>query len=100
MLSPEHSEAYCLFVMASGRVSFLDQQQNREVTELGLRLKEASENVTINHTGIQQTAKRPIIKKVLETMAAGIDVSPLFGDVIKVRVVSVLRYYQSIHTLR
>ncbi|PKY51514.1 Adaptor protein complex beta subunit [Rhizophagus irregularis] len=69
--------------MSSGRVSFLDQQQNREVTELGLRLKEASENVTINHTGIQQTAKRPIIKKVLETMTAGIDVSSLFGDVIK-----------------
>ncbi|GBC04221.1 hypothetical protein RclHR1_05580006 [Rhizophagus clarus] len=69
--------------MASGKVSFLDQQQNREVTELGLRLKGASENVTMNHMGIQQTAKRPIIKKVLELMAAGIDVSSLFGDVIK-----------------
>ncbi|RIA85863.1 armadillo-type protein [Glomus cerebriforme] len=69
--------------MASGKVSFLSQQQNREVAELGLRLKEASENVTINHMGAQQTAKRPIIKKVLETMAAGIDVSSLFGDVVK-----------------
>jgi hypothetical protein len=78
--------------MSSEKVSFLDQQQNREVIELGLRLKEASENV-INHMGIQQTAKRPIIKKVLETMAAGIDVSPLFGDVIKVCVVIVLRLH-------
>jgi hypothetical protein len=70
--------------MASGKVSFLGNQQNREVAELGLRLKEASENVTINQMGFQQSAKRPIVKKVLETMAAGIDVSPLFGDIVKV----------------
>ncbi len=70
--------------MASGKVSFLGHQQNREVAELGLRLKEASENVTINQMGTQQSTKRPIIKKVLETMAAGMDVSPLFGDIVKV----------------
>jgi vesicle coat complex subunit len=70
--------------MSSGKDSFLGHQQNREVAELGLRLKEASENVTINQMGVQQSAKRSIIKKVLETMAAGIDVSSLFGDVVKV----------------
>ncbi|CAG8518232.1 1593_t:CDS:10 [Funneliformis mosseae] len=69
--------------MASGKISFLGQQQNREVAELGLRLKEASENVTTNQMGVQHSVKRPIIKKVLETMAAGMDVSPLFGDIVK-----------------
>ncbi|CAG8500098.1 10031_t:CDS:2 [Acaulospora colombiana] len=68
--------------MTVGKISFLSPQ-NREVTELGLRLKEASENVSTNQSGLQVSAKRPIIKKVLEAMASGIDVSPLFGDVVK-----------------
>ncbi|CAG8599858.1 12610_t:CDS:10, partial [Acaulospora morrowiae] len=68
--------------MTVGKISFL-LPQNREVAELGLRLKEASDNVSTNHIGLQVSAKRPIIKKVLEAMASGIDVSPLFGDVVK-----------------
>ncbi|CAG8609055.1 4204_t:CDS:10, partial [Diversispora eburnea] len=69
--------------MVVGKLSFLSSQQNREVTELGLRLKDASDNVVTNQFGLQVSSKRPIIKRVLEVMASGIDVSPLFGDVVK-----------------
>ncbi|RHZ48518.1 hypothetical protein Glove_547g4 [Diversispora epigaea] len=73
-----------MVAMVVGNLSFLSSQQNREVTELGLRLKDASDNVVTNQFGLQVSSKRPIIKRVLEVMASGIDVSPLFGDVVKV----------------
>ncbi|CAG8564412.1 1351_t:CDS:10, partial [Gigaspora rosea] len=41
------------------------------------------DNVTTNPSGLPLSAKRPVVKKILEAMAAGIDVSSLFGNVVK-----------------
>ncbi|CAJ0767804.1 2500_t:CDS:2, partial [Entrophospora sp. SA101] len=63
--------------------SLFDNYQSREIFELSRSLKEAGENVTINQKGLIQSSKRVIIKKILEAMANGIDVSSLFGEVVK-----------------
>ncbi|CAG8472569.1 10611_t:CDS:10 [Cetraspora pellucida] len=70
--------------MATEKVSFLESQQSREIIELSQQLQETSDNVTTSPSGLPLSAKRPVVKKILETMAAGIDVSSLFGDVVKV----------------
>ncbi|CAG8594324.1 2257_t:CDS:2, partial [Scutellospora calospora] len=63
--------------------SFLESQQSREVIELSRLLQETSDNVTTTPSGLLLSAKRPVVKKILEAMASGIDVSSLFGDVVK-----------------
>ena len=70
--------------MITNKTSLFDNYQSREILELSKSLKEASENVTINQKGLIQSSKRGIIKKILEAMANGIDVSSLFGEVVKV----------------
>ncbi|CAG8654774.1 2275_t:CDS:1, partial [Scutellospora calospora] len=69
--------------MATEKVSFLESQQSREVIELSRLLQETSDNVTTTPSGLLLSAKRPVVKKILEAMASGIDVSSLFGDVVK-----------------
>ncbi|CAG8578273.1 1918_t:CDS:10, partial [Dentiscutata heterogama] len=69
--------------MATEKVSFLESQQSREIIELSQLLQETSDNVTTSPSGLPLSAKRPVIKKILEAMAAGIDVSSLFGNVVK-----------------
>ncbi|CAJ0749742.1 13611_t:CDS:2 [Entrophospora sp. SA101] len=70
--------------MITNKTSLFDNYQSREIFELSRSLKEAGENVTINQKGLIQSSKRVIIKKILEAMANGIDVSSLFGEVVKV----------------
>ncbi|CAG8680384.1 28568_t:CDS:10 [Dentiscutata erythropus] len=69
--------------MATEKVSFLESQQSREIIELSQLLQETSDNVTTSPSGLPLSAKRPVIKKILEAMAAGIDVSSIFGNVVK-----------------
>ncbi|KAF0487825.1 Adaptor protein complex beta subunit [Gigaspora margarita] len=69
--------------MATEKVSFLESQQSREIIEISQLLQETSDNVTTNPSGLLLSAKCPVVKKILKAMAAGIDVSSLFENVVK-----------------
>jgi hypothetical protein len=68
--------------MVAERTSFLNNQSNREVTQLALALKDTNEHATMNYRGFYVSNKRSIVKEVLEAMASGIDVSALFSDML------------------